>query len=121
MDSAFGGARKTFTEGQKVKVKKAGLPGYDDGVIDDKNTDGSYSVRFIDGRLDRKVAASRIALPPNSASEKDSSSESKSATSSSNQTKYKMGDKIEGNLKDRGRWYPGRVVYVNASSGAVDI
>ena len=36
-DSGLARSRKTFTEGQKVKVKKNGSPGYEDGVIYEKD------------------------------------------------------------------------------------
>ena len=120
-DSGLARSRKTFTEGQKVKVKKNGSPGYEDGVIYEKNIDGSYSVKFPDGRIDVKVLTNRIALPIASSSEKATSSESKSSTPTSSRMVMKMGDKVEGNLKGRGRWYPGRVTYVNAITGNIDI
>ena len=39
-DPGLARSRKTFGEGQKVKVKKNGSPGYEDGVIYEKNIDG---------------------------------------------------------------------------------
>ena len=120
-DSGLARTRKTFTIGQKVKVKKNGSPGYEDGVIYEKNIDGTYSVKFTDGRIDVKVLTNRIALPTASSSEKSTTSESKSVAPTSNRILLKMGDKVEGNLKGRGRWYPGRVTYVNAITGNIDI
>ena len=34
---------------------------------------------------------------------------------------YRVGDKIEGNYRGAGKWYPGRVVDINPRGGAVDI
>ena len=102
-------------------MKKVGLPGYEDGTIYDKNLDGTYAIKFLDGRMDRKVLGSRIAAMPTSSTEDEGSSESKSGAPSSSMSPFKMGDKVEGNLSGRGKWYPGRVMNVNAKSGAVDV
>ena len=61
-----------------MKVKRpTGIPGYDDARIIGKNVDGSYKVEYNDGRIDSKVLANRIAIPP----PKESNEESKGGDS----------------------------------------
>jgi len=78
-------SKKVFEKGQDVKIKRPlGVPGYDDGFIYDKNSDGTYVIKFTGGRIEQKVVATRISLPLKTSSDSDnkeakgSSGESKS-------------------------------------------
>ena len=128
LSKAVSGVRKTFSEGQKVKVKRVGNPGYEDGIIYEKVSDDYYIVRMADGRIERNVSAMRIALPPDSSgggeskiSGRDGYGETKVDNTASLGPAFRMGDKVEGNYRGKGTWYPGRIVDVNPRNGAVDI
>ena len=119
-------ARKVFEIGQQVKVKRSpGKPGYDDGVIYDKNPDGSYQVEMTNGTLEKKVLASRITIPPKETS--DSGQESKGddkapsvGHADTDIVTYRLGEKVEARREGGVRWEGGQIISSN-SNGTYDI
>lgn len=120
-DFSSGGARKLFVEDQQVKVKRVGLPGYEDAIIQEKNLDGSYSVKYSDGRQDRRVMATRIAMSPSSSLQRDNIQEGKSATEKATDIKYRIGEKVMVNMRGQGRWCPGRIIHFDSITSSVDV
>jgi Ca2+-binding EF-hand superfamily protein len=101
--------------GTTVRIKRKDLPGYDDGAeIVRKHPEGTYDVRYRTGTIEKDVAAVRIALPLEVSS---SQGESKEAEPS---VQYRMGQKVEAKWKKGAKFYPGRIMSVNAN-GSLDI
>ena len=108
-------ASKQFEEGQKVKVKKKDLPGYEDATIITKHLDGTYDVNYSNsGRDERKVAAVRVALRPT-----DFSSEE--VKSDNTRPEFRMGQKVNAMYRERGSFKPAKVLNVNSRTGKLDI
>ena len=108
-------SRKDFALGTTVRIKRKDLPGYDDGAeIVRKHPEGTYDVRYRTGTIEKEVAAVRIALPLEVSS---SQGESKEAEPS---VQYRMGQKVEAKWKKGAKFYPGRIMSVNAN-GSLDI
>jgi len=109
-------ASKQFEEGQKVKVKKKDLPGYEDATVVTKHLDGTYDVNYDrSGRDERKVAAVRVALRPST----DSASEE--VKKDNGAAEYRMGQKVDAMYKGRGGFLPAKVLNVNSRTGKLDI
>ncbi|KAJ1410113.1 hypothetical protein B484DRAFT_423251, partial [Ochromonadaceae sp. CCMP2298] len=112
---SFSRSLKTFAEGQQVKIKKGtGLPGYFDGKILSKNSDGSYDIEFSDGRYERRVQARRILDPQDFSSPADAKADSKSDARDDSGSAIRFGSKVEVMTRTSARWTPGIVVAVNA-------
>ena len=108
-------ASKQFEEGQKVKVKRKDLPGYEDATVLTKHTDGTYDVNYDkSGRSERKVPAARVALRPSS----NSSSEEKSDNMP---PEYRMGQRVDAMYRGRGSFKPAKVLNVNSRTGKLDL
>ncbi len=107
-------ARGTYKTGDLVKAnyKRRGL--WLEGKICQVNRDGTYSVRFNDGSVEKDVTDCNLY----SFSAPQISSPTKTRRDSSGSFEYDadalaVGDRIEGNYKGKGRWYKGSVARLN--------
>lgn len=104
-----------------MKVKNpTGVPGYTEGVIYEKNPDNTYDIEYTNGKMERKVLVTRIAVPPSSSdnlSGSDSESKSSSAPGmAGGGAAFRLGSKVECKVRGSDRWVGGTILSANSDS-----
>ncbi|RLN64318.1 hypothetical protein BBJ29_004232 [Phytophthora kernoviae] len=134
-DSAGEKTKVAFAEGDKVNARyKGGLKSYP-GKILKARLDGTFDIQFDDGDVELRVNSSSIEAVPDSKSTKSKPEAKASAEkddifggsdsdgkgrSDSKQKTIKVGDVIDANFKQKGKFHRGKVVRVH-SDGTFDI
>ena len=100
-------------EGDDIEANYRGRGKYYHGKIKRNRGDNTYDIDYNDGEKELRVKRSYIRnLNPKNKVSRDSERKTKLS--------FYEGDRIEGNFKGRGKWYPGRICFVR-SDGTFDI
>src|SRR3569623_2021275 len=91
----------SFREGDKIEGNYRGRGRWYPGKISKDRGDKTYDIDYDDGEFEARVSESNIRL-------KDGGSSNNRASVSVSDS-FREGDKIEGNYRGRGRWYPGKI------------
>src|SRR3569623_375320 len=91
----------SFREGDKIEGNYRGRGRWYPGKISKDRGDKTYDIDYDDGEFEARVSESNIRL-------KDGGSSNNRASLSVSDS-FREGDKVEGNYRGRGKWYPGKI------------
>jgi len=117
---------RIYRLGEQVEARKDGGVRYQAARIHSVNRDGTYDLKYNDGTEERFISSKLIrsmggigatSRPLSGARRLDE--ETKGDTKKRN-IEYNAGDKVEGNYRGRGKWYPGKITR-DRGDGTFDI
>ncbi|KAJ1420053.1 hypothetical protein B484DRAFT_333258, partial [Ochromonadaceae sp. CCMP2298] len=108
-----GGTSRTtaISENTKVKANYRGRGKFYAGVVKRDNKDGTFDILYDDGQVEAGVDRENIEICGDSP---------RALTSPYRPSVPSVGNRVEGNFKGKGKWFPGVVVKVDAA-GLADI
>ncbi|KAG1696420.1 hypothetical protein DVH05_018552 [Phytophthora capsici] len=123
-----------FTVGDKVNARYKGGTKRFPGTIVKVRMDGTFDIEYDDGDTEQRVKESSLELIPSSKGGKselksnskdddlfgDSDSDGKAKKSSTKSVKMKVGDTIEANFKQKGKFHRGKITRAR-SDGTFDV
>jgi DUF971 family protein len=103
----------SFQLGDKVSVMYANSTRAFPAQITKAHADGTFDVRYDDGETERGVAARKISPRVPTPLKAPAPASVADTAAASPPVSLQEGDKVEGNYRGKGKWYPARISRVN--------